>query len=85
MTFWDFAAHAIEWMSNTATRILAVSIGTLTTLTATGLIPDKDLKYWMAAVAILTYWRGQATGTVYKQAKAVLIANPPSSQPADPA
>ena len=85
MTFWDFATNAFEWLSNTATRVLAVAAGTLATLTTTGVIPDKDLKYWMAAIAILTYWRGQSTGATYKQARAVLAANPTSSQPAEPA
>lgn len=85
MTAWDFLAHSLEWLSNTATRILGVATGTLVTLTGTGIIPDKNLKYWMAAVAVLTFWRGQSTGATYKQARAVLAANPTSSQPAEPA
>lgn len=46
--------------SDKGTRILGVATGTLVTLTGTGIIPDSHLKYWMAAIAVLTYWRGQS-------------------------
>ena len=84
MTFWDFAAKALDWLSDKWTRVLAGATGTLVTLTGAGVIPDSQLKYWMAAIAVLTYWRGQATGKVYVQAKAVLSANPQPS-PVTPA
>jgi hypothetical protein len=84
MTFWDFATHAIEWLSNYVTRIIAISTGTLVTLTGTGIIPDRHLKYYMAAIAVLTYWRGQSTGKTYVQAKAALAANPSSQVPVTP-
>lgn len=72
MTFWDAFAKGFEWITGRITRILAVATGTLVTLTGTGIIPDAQLKYWMAVIAILTYWRGQATGATYNQAKAIV-------------
>jgi hypothetical protein len=43
------------------TRLLGIAQGTVALICGmTGLIPDTHLKYWLAASAILTYWRGQA-------------------------
>jgi hypothetical protein len=47
------------------TRIIALALGTLTTLVATGIIPDQYAEYCMAAIAVLTYWRGQSTSNSY--------------------
>lgn len=43
------------------TKLLGLLQGTVATLTAASVIPESHLKYWMAALAVLTYWRGQFT------------------------
>jgi len=83
MTFWDFASNAFTWLESRFTRILGVASGTIATLTASGIIPDKQLKYWVAGIAVLTFWRGQATSNTYNDAKAVLASAP--TLPAMPA
>lgn len=81
MTFWDAFVKAFEWVSNRITRILGLAQGTIAVLSGmAGIIPDKQLKYWLAVSAVLTFWRGQATGKTYTQAKAVL-ASVPTIQP----
>ena len=43
------------------TRMLGIAQGTIAVLCGiAGLIPDSHLKYWLAASAVLTYWRGQS-------------------------
>ena len=42
------------------TRILGIVQGSVALLCGmTGLIPDSHMKYWLAASALLTFWRGQ--------------------------
>lgn len=76
MTFADLLYKGFVWMESRFTRILGLTAGTLAVLTGTGVIPDSQLKYWTAGIAVLTFWRGSATGKTYDQAKAVLAANP---------
>lgn len=76
MTFADLLYKGFVWLELRFTRALALLAGTLAVLTGTGIIPDAQLKYYTAAIAILTFWRGQATNKTYVQAKAVLAANP---------
>ncbi len=40
------------------TKILGGLQGTVALLTTLDVIPSSHLKYWIAASAILTYWRG---------------------------
>jgi hypothetical protein len=47
------------------TRLIAGLQGTLVALLGAGVIPDSYAKYMMAAVAVLTYWRGQVTSNAY--------------------
>jgi len=74
MTFWQFLTNVFVWFEERATRLLGVASGTIATLAATDVVPKSQLPYYMAAVAVLTYWRGQTTATAYTQAKAI-IAN----------
>lgn len=83
MTFADLIYKAFLWLEGKFTRVLAIAGGTIATLAASDVIPASQLKYWMAAIAVLTYWRGQATNIVYQQAKAIVSATP--SQPVKPA
>lgn len=72
MTFWDAIADVWNWCEARFTRGLGVAGGTITTLLATGIIPPTQVVYYLAALNILTYWRGEATGTTYQVAKAVV-------------
>src|SRR5580658_8718222 len=74
MTFADLLYKGFVWVGGKITRILAVTGGTIAILAASDVIPAAHLKYYMAAIAVLTYWRGQATGKTYDQAKAVLAS-----------
>ena len=72
MTFWQFLTNVFGWFESRATRIIGISTGTLVTLTGTGIIPNDDLKFYMAAIAVLTYWRGSSTAKVYANAQAIV-------------
>jgi hypothetical protein len=73
---------------------LLLSTGTLVTLTGTDIIPNADLKYYMAAIAVLTYWRGSSTSKTYASAQAIvkqnatpdvpLVPNPVKTEPMPP-
>lgn len=39
-------------------KVMGGIIGTITALTSCSVIPESHLKYWMAAVTLLTFWRG---------------------------
>lgn len=46
------------WVSH-GTKVLGLAQGTIATLAAMdGIIPANHLKYWLAASAVLTFWRG---------------------------
>lgn len=60
MNIWTF-------LQNNGTRLLGVAQGTVAVLCGmAGLIPDSHMKYWLAASALLTYWRGQANSNALK-------------------
>lgn len=47
------------WWTNHGTKILGFAQGTIAALAGiTGIIPESHLKYWLAASALLTFWRG---------------------------
>jgi hypothetical protein len=81
MSFWQFLTNAFDWIADHATRGLAVTLGLITTLVSTGIIPEHQLKYYAATIAVLNYLRGQFTAGTVAQAKAVLSQNPPSTPP----
>jgi hypothetical protein len=50
------------------TKILAFAQGTIAAVAGvTGIIPDHHLKYWMLALALLTFWRGFVNTEVLKR------------------
>ena len=81
MTFWDALAKAYEYVSDRITRILGLAGGTISVLAASNVIPPDELKYWMASIAVITFWRGQATGKVYQQAKTIVANGTSTPQP----
>jgi hypothetical protein len=72
MTFWQFLTNVFDWLEARATRILGVIGGTLSVLLASDVIPMGDAKYCMAAIAVLTYWRGQSNSTTVAAAKSIV-------------
>ncbi len=56
------------------TRALGVAAGTITTLCGAGVIPDSQMKYWLAALAVLTYWRGAASSNAYNAVSGVTLS-----------
>ena len=49
----------IAFWVNHGTKIIGFAQGTIAAVAGvTGLIPDAHMKYYMAAIAVLTFWRG---------------------------
>lgn len=66
----------LSLLASHGTRLLGIAQGTIVILCGVaGLIPESHLKYWMAASAVLTFWRGQTN--------AGQIAAPPFLPPKD--
>ena len=59
MTFWQFLASVWSFLSANGTKILGLAQGTVALLAGmNNIIPPDDVKYWLAASAVLTFWRG---------------------------
>lgn len=51
--------NPLNWWRNHGTKILGFASGTIAAIAGVGgLIPDAHLKYYMGAIAVLTFWRG---------------------------
>lgn len=51
--------NPLLWWSGHGTKILGFLSGTISAIAGIGgLIPDAHLKYYMAAIAVMTFWRG---------------------------
>jgi len=51
--------NPIDWWTNHGTKILGFISGTIAAVAGvTGLIPEHHLKYYMGAIAVMTFWRG---------------------------
>lgn len=49
----------VKFLKNHGTKVIAFAQGTIAAVAGvTGIIPDAHLKYYMAAIAVLTFWRG---------------------------
>jgi hypothetical protein len=72
VTFWDFLIQLFNWFEGRTSRMIALTLGTVTTLVGTGIIPESQLKYWAGAISILSYWRSQATSKTVANAKAIV-------------
>jgi hypothetical protein len=72
LNFWQFLTNLFGWFEMRTTRILALTLGTVTTLVGTGLIPETSLKYFAGAITILTYWRAQSISNTVANAKAIV-------------
>jgi hypothetical protein len=63
------------------TRLLAVTLGTVTTLVGTGVIPESQLKYWAAGMSILTYWRAQTVSNTVATAQTIVAQSKSTEVP----
>lgn len=56
--------NPLKWWRDHGTKILGFAQGTIAALAGVaGIIPDKQLKYWLASSAVLTFWRGFVNST----------------------
>ena len=70
---WQFLLVVFGWVSARGTRLLGVCQGTVALLaTMDGIIPESQVKYYLAASALLTFWRGQSTAKTYASAQAIV-------------
>lgn len=77
MTFWQFATNVFYWFEARTTRMIALTLGTVTILVGSGIIPEHQLKYWAAAISILTYWRAQSISKRVADATAIIASQAP--------
>ena len=75
-TPWQFLVMVYNWLDERWTRILGLLGGTLSVLLASDIIPSAWSKYFMAGIAVLTYWRGQTTANTVNTAKAIVQSTP---------
>ena len=58
----------VAFIKNHGTKLLAFAQGTIAALAGVaGLIPETHLKYWMALLALLTFWRGFVNTELQRQ------------------
>jgi hypothetical protein len=83
MTVWDFLTNMFNWFEARTTRMLGIAGGTLAILATSNVVPENQMKYYMAAIAVLTYWRGQSTSAVVSEAKSIInqVKNAPTIVP----
>jgi hypothetical protein len=72
VSFWDFLVLLFNWFETRTTRLLGLLLGTLSALTGTGIIPDTQMKYYSAAIAVFTFWRGAAISNTVSDARAIV-------------
>lgn len=49
----------VEFWKAHGTKLIGFTQGTIAAIAGvTGIIPDAHMKYYMAAIAVLTFWRG---------------------------
>jgi hypothetical protein len=58
----------MAFLRNHGTKILGFAQGTIAAIAGvTGVIPESHLKYYMALIALLTFWRGFINSELQKQ------------------
>lgn len=67
----------LQILASHGTRILGIVQGSVALLCGmTGLIPDSHMKWWLAASALLTYWRGQVNSNTITANSAAVVLSP---------
>ena len=60
----------LKFYSDHGTKAIGFAQGTVATVAGvSGLIPDGQLKYWLGASALLTFWRGFSNTAAAKKAE----------------
>lgn len=58
----------LSFLRNHGTKVLGFLQGTIAAIAGvTGVIPDEHLKYYMALIALLTFWRGFVNSELQRQ------------------
>lgn len=58
----------LSFLKNHGTKVLGAIQGTIAAVAGvTGVIPESHLKYYMAAIALLTFWRGFINSELQKR------------------
>lgn len=71
--FWQFLLICFDWIGGRATRILALTQGTIAIIATQDKVLTQNQAAWaVLSVAILTFWRGQTTAKVYANAQAIV-------------
>jgi len=53
------AARVKKFIDDHGTKVIGFVTGTISAVAGvTGIIPEAHLKYYMAGIAVLTFWRG---------------------------
>ena len=59
----------LKYLQDNGTKILGIAQGTVALLCGMAdVIPESQMKYWLAASAVLTYWRGNVNTAAIAQA-----------------
>jgi hypothetical protein len=65
MTFWQFLTNVWSFLWANGTKVLGLAQGTVALIAGMGdVIPPTDVKYWLAASAVLTFWRGFSNSSI---------------------
>lgn len=55
----SYLQAVLAFINNHGTKVLGFLSGTIAAVAGvSGLIPDAHLKYYMGAIAVMTFWRG---------------------------
>jgi hypothetical protein len=74
MTFWQFLTNVWTFLSTNGTKVLGVAQGTVALLAGMNdIIPADDVKYWLAASAVLTFWRGFSNSSTMATTQTTVI------------
>jgi hypothetical protein len=58
----------LSFLKSHGTKVLGFLQGTIAAIAGvTGVIPDAHLKYYMALIALLTFWRGFVNSELQRQ------------------
>jgi hypothetical protein len=58
----------LKFLKNHGTKLLGFLQGTIAAIASvSGIIPDAHLKYYMALIALLTFWRGFVNSELQRQ------------------
>ena len=75
----------LAFLSANGTKIIGCAQGTVALLSGmVGLIPETHLKYWLAASAVLTFWRGFINSAKNGQPEPNAVPEPAPTPAASP-